>query len=153
LNREDSRKESVVRTSSIAVFLSAALFAVSAAAQPVYYPAKHQSSSQQGKDRHHCDRWAVNQTGFDPALAQAPPEKKGGVAKGALIGGGVGGVAGSFNANAGKGLLAGAAVGGLIGGVRQHNQNKKAEEQQQANLNNYYNAYGACMKGRGYTTH
>ena len=142
-----------MRPSSIAVFLSAALLAGSAAAQPAFYPAKHQSSSQQGKDRHSCDRWAVNQTGYDPALAQAPPEKKGGIAKGALIGGGVGGVAGSFNANAGKGLLAGAAVGGLISGVRQHNQNRKAEEQQQASLTTYNNAYAACMKGRGYTTH
>ena len=136
----------------VAAALTLVTWTASAAlAQPVFYPAKGQSPEHQAKDRHSCDRWAVQQTGFDPAAAPPPPQKKGGVAKGALIGGAVGGVGGSFNANAGKGALAGAAVGGLIGGVRQRNQNNKANESHAQNLDSYNRALGACMSGRGYT--
>jgi uncharacterized protein YcfJ len=130
----------------------AVLFAASvASAQPVFYPAKGQSHKRQNSDRQACHRWAVDQTGFDPTLAAAPPQRSGGVARGAVAGGAVGGVAGSFNANAGRGALAGAAVGGLIGGVRQHNQNSKANERQAQNLEGYNRALTACMSGRGYS--
>lgn len=138
---------------SIVLCACLALVAGPAAAQQAFYPAKHQSQAKQEKDRTHCDKWAVDQSGFNPQYAYAPQKKTGAVAKGALIGGGVGGVAGSFNANAGKGLLAGAAVGGLIGGVKQHSENKKAQEAHDAAQARYDNAYAACMKGRGYTDH
>jgi len=137
---------------SIALCACLALVAAPAAAQQAFYPAKHQSKATQEKDRGHCDEWAVKQSGFNPAYAYAPQKKTGAVAKGALIGGGIGGVAGSFNANAGKGLLGGAAVGGLIGGVKQHNENKKAQKEHDAKQASYDNAFSACMKGRGYTT-
>ena len=147
-------KEKPLRPSQIrlvVVLAAASLVASSAAAQPVYYPAKGQSHKRQNSDLRACHQWAVQQTGFDPALAQAPPQSTGGVAKGALAGGAVGGVAGSFNANAGRGALAGAAVGGLIGGVRQNNQNARANEREAQNMDAFNRALGACMSGRGYT--
>jgi hypothetical protein len=134
------------------VTLTAALAAASAAlAQPSIYPNKGQSQAQQTKDHNACHSWAVKQTGFDPSIALPAPQKSGGVAKGALVGGAIGGVAGSFNANAGKGLLAGAAVGGLINGVRQGNQNKEARDRQAQAHDAYNRALYACMNGRGYT--
>jgi uncharacterized protein YcfJ len=127
------------------------MVASSVSAQPVFYPGKGQSQKRQNSDLRACHQWAVQQTGFDPSLAQAPPQRTGGVAKGALAGGAVGGVAGSFNANAGRGAVAGAAVGGLIGGVRQHNQNSRANDRQAQNMDAFNRALSACMNGRGYT--
>jgi len=41
-------------------------------AQQYVYPAKGQSAQQQKSDEAACYQWAVQQTGFDPAKAQAP---------------------------------------------------------------------------------
>ena len=108
---------------SIALCACLALVAAPAAAQQAFYPAKHQSKATQEKDRGHCDEWAVKQSGFNPAYAYAPQKKTGAVAKGALI-----------------------------GGVKQHNENKKAQKEHDAKQASYDNAFSACMKGRGYTT-
>ncbi|WP_086080517.1 hypothetical protein [Bordetella genomosp. 13] len=35
----------------------------------IAYPAQNQSPSQQARDRGECERWAANQSGFDPAQA------------------------------------------------------------------------------------
>ena len=45
----------------------------------VIYPAKGQSPEQQNKDKGECHVWAVQQSGFDPAQAQAPtaPPRRG----------------------------------------------------------------------------
>lgn len=135
----------------LAAALSIAL-AVPAAAQTLaVYPAKGQSAAKQSKDRQACDRWAVQQTGYDPALAQPPPEKKGGIAKGGLIGAAGGALVGSLSGDAGKGAVIGGLAGGTIGGVRQHNKNKEAQGRQNQNLQGYNNALAACLTGRGYT--
>lgn len=39
----------------------------------IAYPAKAQSAEQQSRDRYECHTWAVSQSGFDPATAQAAP--------------------------------------------------------------------------------
>ena len=47
------------------------------AQNPIIYPAKGQSPDQQKQDEFECHQWAVNQTGFNPTKAQAPPPQQG----------------------------------------------------------------------------
>lgn len=131
----------------------ATVCATAAAAQPPLsvYPAKGQSASLQSRDKQACDRWAVEQTGFDPALSSPPPQATGGVAKGALAGAAVGGLAGSLGGEAGEGAAVGAVAGGVIGNVRQRRRNNAAVAAQQANQQGYNNAFAACLTGRGYS--
>ncbi len=141
-------------------------------AQSAYvYPAEGQSAEQTEQDKFACYQWAQEQTGFDPAVAQAPTgsgspqssESGGasvakGAAGGALVGLGVGAIAGS----AGKGAAIGAVGGGLIGGLSHRDKEKRQAEaaqqqQQQAAaqynqaLSDYNRAYAACLEARGYT--
>ena len=144
--------------------LSAALTMTAAHAQgPVIYPAKGQSPEQQNKDRGECHVWAVQQSGFDPAQAQAPaapaPSQPGGErARGAARGAAVGAVGGAVAGDAGKGAAAGAAMGTMAGGMKQRDQARQqqaqAQQQQQAVTQKqagYQKALGACLEGRGYT--
>lgn len=39
----------------------------------IAYPSRGQTAEQQARDRYECHRWAVGQSGFDPASAQAAP--------------------------------------------------------------------------------
>ncbi|MCE6982447.1 glycine zipper family protein, partial [Pseudomonas frederiksbergensis] len=39
----------------------------------IAYPAQGQSPQQLDRDRYECHRWAVQQTGFDPAAASYAP--------------------------------------------------------------------------------
>jgi hypothetical protein len=59
----------------IAIASGLLLVIAPAFAQQYVYPAKGQSAQQQKKDESACHTWAVQQTGFDPAKAQAaaPP--------------------------------------------------------------------------------
>ena len=129
----------------LTVCMVAAIMAATAhaAQEPIVFPAK-------------------GQTGFDPMQAPTatapPPEKKGGVVKGAA-GGALAGVAiGAIAGNAGKGAAIGAASGGIIGGARKAKSNKEQEQYAQGQAAGYdqkrstYNrAWGACMEGKGYT--
>lgn len=130
-------------------------FAAAGAAQaqdgPVIYPAKGQSAAKQDKDRKECDRWAVKESGFDPAVAPPPAQKKGGVLRGALAGAAVGGIAGSLGGEAGGGAAVGGALGATAGGIRQSRQNAANRGAAQASYDSYSRAYGACLTGRGYT--
>ena len=47
-----------------------------ASAEPMIYPAKGQSQTQQDKDRYECHTWAVKQTGFDPSNPTSLLEKQ-----------------------------------------------------------------------------
>jgi len=138
----------------------------------IIYPAKGQSNEQMEKDKFECYTWAKGQTGFDPMqvpTASAPPPEKqaqhstaGGAARGgvggALLGAGIGAIAGDAGKGAAIGGLSGAAIGGTRSS-RQQQQDKKAQqewEQQQVaeytqKRNSYNRAYGACLEGRGYT--
>lgn len=130
-----------------------------AGAQQAVYPAKGQTQEQQKTDEAECYTWAVQQSGYDPAhppvaaTAQpAPVTGSGARAKGAVVGGTVGAVAGG---DAGKA----AAAGAVVGGVAQRNKNRAAAsqanqaqaQQQQAGMAGYQKARQACLEGRGYT--
>ena len=142
------------------------------AQDPIVYPAQGQSQDQMEKDKFECYKWSRDQTGFDPmktpTTQTAPPakeEKVWGAGKTAVAGGAAGAAVGGI-ASGKKGLvrggLIGAAGGALIGGARSSSQRdreeKKRQEWERREANNYmrarneYNrAFGACMEGRGYT--
>jgi hypothetical protein len=145
---------------SIAV---AALFMASAAMaqKPAVYPAKGQSSQQQGRDDGECYGWARQNTGIDPARLAPPAQATGPAtgggerASGALRGAAGGAIIGGIAGDAGEGAAIGAVVGTMAGGRRarqnQDAQNQQAQAQYQQQINTFYRAYGACMEGRGYT--
>jgi hypothetical protein len=133
--------------------VGAALLAIAFAApaqKPVAYPAKGQSASQQSKDDGECLGFAKQNTGVDPSAPPPapPPEKQGQRVKGAAAGAAVGAIGGNDVGNA-------AAKGAVVGGVAKRNQRRGAQQQaaatQQQDLGKYYQAYHACMTGRGYT--
>lgn len=148
----------------LAVWCAAFLVGVPAPGAELYiYPNKGQSAEKQSRDRYECHGWAVQQTGFDPTMAEAtqsppPPPPRGGVFKGATRGAAVGAIGGAIGGDAGKGAAIGAATGGVVGGMRQRQQ---AQGQQQAQANEaaqqqsasaaYTRALSACLSGRGYT--
>jgi hypothetical protein len=145
----------------LAAFIAALAASTSATAQkPSVYPAKGQSAAQKASDDGECLAWARQDTGIDPAVvattAPAPAGPQGERARGALRGAAAGAVVGEVVDNdAGGGAAAGAAVGVLAGG-RRARQNQAAQQQsaqaaQAQSMARYYGAYGACMRGRGYT--
>jgi len=156
-------REKVLRI-TIAACMVALLTAAgaSAAQEPIVFPAKGQSNEQTEQDKYSCYSWAKGQTGFDPmqtpTATAPPPEKKGGVVKGAAVGALAGVAIGAVAGNAGKGAAIGAASGGIIGGVRKSKSSKEQEQyaQEQAagyeqKRSTYNRAWGACMEGKGYT--
>src|SRR5208282_580825 len=112
----------------ILFFAFALVVPVAASAQSgqmFIYPKNNQSQAQQDKDRYECNRWAVQQTGFDPSVPYPsnpnaldprpyrppwPPVRKG-PARGVTLGA----FAGRIGGNAGKGAAEGAAMGGMAG--------------------------------------
>jgi hypothetical protein len=128
-----------------------------AVAQQYVYPAKGQTADKQKSDVASCDKWATEQTGFDPAKpppaapATAPTTATGstqgagarGAAKGAVVGGIMG--------DAGAGATAGA----VAGRSQSRKSNKAAGQQQQAasqqQNDGYAKARTACLEGKGYT--
>lgn len=133
-----------------------------AQSKPVAYPAKGQSQQQQASDDGACYSWAKQQTGVDPAqAANAPPpaHAQGGQrVRGAAGGAAAGAVAGAIAGDAGRGAAIGAAAGTVAGGV-EHRQSRRqanaANQQAAANtsqaMGSYYQAWSACMQGRGYS--
>lgn len=132
------------------------------------YPAKGQSAEQQSKDEGACNEWAKKQTGVDPAViaqqslsGQATVQPQGGfhnVLGGATKGAALGAIGGAIGGDAGEGAAIGSAVGaagGLLTArrrVREQEQYSNAiTQEQQARLNEYNEAYGTCLRGRGYT--
>ena len=136
---------------AMACILTFSFAAASWAAHPYVYPAKGQTAEQQQKDQYECHEWAVQQTGFDPSQPVEQSTPRGSVMGGAARGAALGAVGGAIGGDAGKGAAIGAAVGGLHSVM----SNRRANEQQQQAYNNsmagYDRAYGACLKGRGYT--
>jgi uncharacterized protein YcfJ len=143
-------------------FLFGLGFVIFANAGMMIYPAKGQSAEQQQKDEFECHQWAVQQTGFDPTKAQQTPQQQTtqrggavrGAAGGALLGAGIGAIAG----DTGKGAAIGAGVGAVGGGARQRQQQqqqeaaqKQAQAQQQAQIDKYNKAKAVCLEGKGYT--
>lgn len=137
------------------------------------YPAAGQSAAQLDRDRYGCHLWAVQQSGFDPALPDRSPRQASarveppsgastaaGAATGALLGAVV-----ARSGHAGQGAVIGAVAGGLVGAAadsaRQQSADRfnQAEEQrqwrwratQERSANGYRRAITACLVGRGYT--
>jgi hypothetical protein len=158
-------------TSHISIGVAALLLSASVlATKPIIYPAKGQSAAQQQTDDGECYTWAKGNTGVDPAvLAQAPPPpppaappppqgggRVAGAAKGAVVGGLV---SGGDTSGANAGAVVGAMAGGAKSRQKQHAQAAQqqaqpaaaAASQQQAAMDTFFRAYGACMEGRGYT--
>lgn len=149
------------RRFAIAVGSLFALALCAHAQQPIVYPAKGQNTTQQKRDEGECSVWARDNTGIDPAaLASQPPpqadsgphgERIRGAARGALAGTAIGAIAG----DTGKGAAIGATAGVFAGGREARREH--AQEQQQAQsanqgaISTYFRAYGACLKGRGYS--
>lgn len=128
--------------------------------KPNAYPAQQQDAQQQGQDDAQCLDWARQQTGIDPAVVAATPVQatgpQGERMRGALRGAAGGAVIGEVvNDDAGQGAAVGATAGVLAGGARaRRNQALRAQQAAAAgtqSLDAFYQAYGACMEGRGYT--
>lgn len=145
----------------VAASVAALSLALPAQAQkPVAYPAKGQSADQQKKDDYECHNWSVGQTGIDPTkpppappAAAAPPTTATGTTPGAGARGAArGAVVGEIVADDAR---SGAAVGAVAARGQSRRQNAQAQQQQAAaptqNLQPYYQAFGACMSGRGYS--
>ncbi len=125
-------------------------------AQQYVYPAKGQSPDQQKKDESACYSWAVQQTGFDPAKAQAaapPPTTATGTTPGAGVRGAArGAVVGEV---VGGDARTGAAAGAVAARSQSRRQNAAAQQQAQAGTQQQQEAFGrargACLEGKGYT--
>ena len=145
------------------VLLVAAIFAASASAQTIVYPAKGQSPDQQKKDEGECHTWAVGQSKYDPANPPPPPAtaKPPTTATGTTPGAGARGAA--RGAVVGEIVADDAGAGAAVGAVaargqsrRQNNaaaqqQQQATTQQQQAGMATYQKARAACLEGRGYT--
>lgn len=149
---------------SLAALLVAGVQIAFAQNAPIAYPAKGQSFDQQAVDEANCRQWSQQQTGVNPS--QAPPEYYGNqssssgrpVLGGAARGAAVGAVGGAIGGDAGKGAAIGAGVGATAGLIRNNRERRQQQEaanqaaqQNQAQMSKYYQAFGACMQGRGYT--
>jgi len=158
----------IFATVTTAVAALAVFFGQSASAGSFVYPAKGQSAEQQSKDEGACNEWAKQQTGVDPAViaqqslsGQAYAQPQGGfhsLLAGATGGAALGAIGGAIAGDAGEGAAIGSAVG-AVGSlfqarrrVREQDQfNNAINQEQQARLGEYNEAYTTCLRGRGYT--
>ncbi len=170
-DRDVSRRRRMIPPALAALVVAFGLCPLAAAQSSdlILYPAKGQSADQQRRDRADCHVWAVDQTGFDPSKATAPPSTittttqqgqalgSGALARGAAKGAAVGAVGGAIGGNAGKGAAIGAATGSLIGGMRHReatrpqtiSQTNPAYTEYKAKQNRYKKAMKACLSARG----
>lgn len=155
-----------VRHAAVRVFVAVALgvaAAAGSAGEPYVYPAKGQSSHQMGVDKAECQAWATEQTGYDPlktspAAAQPAPSQHGGMLRGGARGAAGGAAIGAMAGDAGKGAEIGAISGGLMGKMRQRREQQSqqqaaaaASQGQAGQQQEFFRAWGACLKGRGYS--
>jgi hypothetical protein len=142
---------------------SLALVATAWAQYPPAYPGKGQSQQQQADDSTACRSWAQQTTGIDPAVASQPAPQQTGPAvgggqraRGAVRGAAAGAVIGEAgNGDSSHGAKVGAAAGVVAGGARARQEKRAANANAQAGQQNamatFNNAWGTCMKGKGYT--
>jgi hypothetical protein len=113
------------------------LLAGLAQAKQFAYPTKGQSAQQQQRDQTECYGWAKGQTGYDPAagvLAVATANQPQGRAVRTQ----------SADDPASAGVF-----GGMQGSAKQ--KRGQAEAAQAAADQDFRQAYGVCLEGRGYT--
>jgi hypothetical protein len=145
------RSRRVLTLTAIAV---SALLAGSASAQVNIYPQRGQSAEQQQRDRFECHQFAVQQTGFDPTMgAQRAPSGTalGGAGRGAATGAAIGAIGGAIGGSAGRGAAIGAGAGAVFGGLRRNSQIRDSQQANNAQVDAFNRALGACLTGRGYT--
>jgi hypothetical protein len=148
----------VIAASMVALVCGAGI----AAAEPVAYPTKGQSSDRQKRDENECRGQAQKETGVDPvAVAEQATASKsdsgGKPGPGSAAGGAaLGAMRGAADGNAAGGAAHGAARGRLFGAIRARRQEQKQEQasaQQNADLraqlDRYNGAYAACLTKRG----
>lgn len=131
-------------------------------AEPFAYPSKGQSEEQQQQDHQACYTWAGQQTGVNPSNLSpqtiAQSSGQGGMVRGAARGSLLGVVGGAIGGNVGEGAAIGAGVGALAGLMRRASEERNAQQQaaqinaqENQELQRFYQAWSACMEGRGYT--
>ena len=163
MNRKRNNRRFFIILPLTVLFCFSAVFLSTAGAEMFVYPAKGQSKDQQSKDEYACHQWAVQQTGFDPTKQQPVSSGKSssgggevvkGGAVGALLGLGIGSLAGK----SGAGAAIGAGAGALFGGLSKHDKDKQqeaatkqAQANRQAQMNKYNKAKQACLEAKGYT--
>jgi hypothetical protein len=147
---------------------------------PIIYPARGQSPTEQSRDRYECYEWSKRQTGFDPTQSQghaSMPAAKSSMRSssvsasastaGAMVGGAASGatIAELTHHDVGRGAAIGALGGGLVAQAKQQQQQAQMKQQQAAQAqaaqaqaasrnqqrSAYDRALGACMEARGYT--
>ena len=153
------------------IFTSVSAALTQASASGLYvYPRNSQSVDVQSSDDWHCNRSAVEVTGYDPdnPPAYTPPQPDRAaqgrtLAKNAVVGSAassaVGAAAGAAIGQAARGAAVGAAGGGMAGLIRGlfsvFNQSGRQEQQQQhiqqQRVHDYQRAFTACMDARGYS--
>jgi len=131
------------------------------AADIFVFPKNNQTKEQQEQDEFSCYKWAKEQTGFDPnkpVEQAAAPAPQGGAGRGAAKGAAVGAIGGAIGGDAGKGAAVGAGVGAAAGAHKKRKGEKQqaaaqqqAAQKQEASLDGYHRAFGACMDGKCYT--
>jgi hypothetical protein len=124
------------------------------------YPAKGQSAEVKAQDDAACAAWAKQDTGIDPAAtstaAATPTGPQGERVRGAVRGAAAGAVIGEVaNGDSSDGAAIGATAGVVAGGrAARRNQAARTQQAQQAQANShatYWNSWGACMAGKGYS--
>ncbi len=129
------------------------------------YPAKNQTPEQQSKDEDECYKWAIQQSGIDPAnppkvdTAAVDKSRQGEVVKGGAKGAAAGAAIGAIAGDAGKGAAIGAVAGGAAGrrqrragDAKEEQQNIQAADQKKAEqTNSFKKAFTVCLEGKGYT--
>ena len=127
----------------------------------VPYPSKGQSAKKQSQDEGECYAWAKQQTGIDPvAVANSPPPPSGpavgggerlrSAARGAVGGAAIGAIAGDTGKGAGIGAVAGTMVGGHKARQNQQAQSHQAQNAKTGAMQQFNEAFGACMEGKDY---
>ena len=117
------------------------------AKEPVFFPAKNQTTQQMDQDRMYCDGWSREQTQKSDT-ANTKVQTQGAAVRGGARGAAAGAAIGAAAGNAGKG----AAVGAAVVGISARRQAKRAEASQQAATGDYYyRSLSACMQGKGYS--
>ena len=117
-----------------------------AVTEPVFFPAKQQTTEQMQQDKIYCEGWALEQAKASDTADAKTPENNG--VKTAAKGAAVGAAGGAIGGDAGKG----AAIGALVGGVAGRRQQKRAEAgKEQALVDYYYRSLSGCMEGKGYS--
>ena len=148
------------RLTATIIVLAVGALAGAAHAEVFVYPKPGVSQDQFQRDQFDCHNRAHTQTGFNPSqtvVVSAPPPQRGGAIRGAAGGATIGAIGGAIGGDAGKGAAIGAGVGAAAGLLRQGRRNAEAAQatqqvqmSQQAGLDRYNQAYGACLAGRGY---